>query len=118
MLSRERYSEINKPAVDELYAVATETYSDSDGNWFRVYPDGWCEQGGRIDTSGGTVTFLKPFSSTNYSITTGTYYYSASSGTPVTCYAERTPTSIFIQTRWNGGGTVFECNWEAKGYIA
>ena len=41
-------------------------------NWYRVYSDGWIEQGGRITntTSSGTVTFAKPFSNTNYTCTT------------------------------------------------
>lgn len=24
----------------------TETWHDTNGNWYRVYSDGWCEQGG------------------------------------------------------------------------
>lgn len=40
-------------------------------SWYRVWSDGWIEQGGRSGRSGYAVipvTFLKPFTSTNYSV--------------------------------------------------
>lgn len=41
-------------------------------SWFRVWSDGWIEQGGRINTTSEnqqvTVNLLKPFSNTNYCI--------------------------------------------------
>ncbi len=45
-------------------AVVVETYK-SDSNWYRIWSDGWIEQGGR---GSGTYskTFLKPFKDTNY----------------------------------------------------
>lgn len=51
-----------------------ESYSDENGNWYRVYKSGWIEQGGqyRTDTtqrqSWGVITFLKPFTDTNYTV--------------------------------------------------
>ena len=50
-----------------------ETYSTGP-TWYRVYSDGWVEQGGNIPftaTGGwaaGNITFLKPFKDTNYYI--------------------------------------------------
>ena len=50
-----------KPHIVETYSNGT--------SWYRVYSDGWCEQGGTL--SGGsasqTLTFLKTFADTNYS---------------------------------------------------
>lgn len=44
-------------------------------SWYTVYSDGWIEQGGvttSVPTNGtGTITFLKPFSNTNYTVTQG-----------------------------------------------
>ena len=34
--------------------------------WYRIYTDGWCEQGGDISNDNVTITLLKPFASTNY----------------------------------------------------
>ena len=57
-------------------AYITETYSDG-SNWYRVYSDGWKEQGGFIDYSSSinatkykdvTLTFHLAFSNTNYNL--------------------------------------------------
>lgn len=47
--------------------AAVDTYKNGN-NWYRVWSDGWIEQGGILNAAdGGTaVTFLKPFSDTNY----------------------------------------------------
>ncbi len=52
----------------------TETYSNG-ASWYRVYSDGWCEQGGTLTTTpsvpsisgNANITFLKNFANTNYS---------------------------------------------------
>lgn len=44
-------------------AYVTKTWS-SGTKWYRVWSDGWIEQGGH--GTGGTCTFNKPFSNTNY----------------------------------------------------
>lgn len=47
----------------------TETYQN-DTSWYRIYSDGWCEQGGcqNVNSSSkeATITFLKAFNNTNY----------------------------------------------------
>ena len=50
----------------------TETYSNG-ASWYRVYSDGWCEQGGLLapknltnNDANVTTTFLKPFSNWDY----------------------------------------------------
>ena len=69
MLSKEKYSALIAPSSDELWAVETDIYVDDNGNWYRVYPDGWCEQGGLIPASTSTiVNFLKPFRDSLYTI--------------------------------------------------
>ena len=45
------------PRIVETYVNGT--------SWYRVWSDGWCEQGGRFQSADGTdtgVNFLKPFS--------------------------------------------------------
>ena len=43
-----------------------ETYSDGN-NWYRLYSDGWIDQGGFLSGGGGSrVIFHKPFKDTNY----------------------------------------------------
>ena len=47
-------------------AYIKEKYSDGNGNWYRVWSDGWVEQGGTYPAAHTAVTFLKPFANTNY----------------------------------------------------
>lgn len=48
------------------------TYWKSGTSWYRIWSDGFIEQGGRVTKTGssGTITFPKPFTTTNYSIAT------------------------------------------------
>lgn len=47
----------------------TDKYYDGQGNWYRVWSDGWVEQGGVLTGTGEiNITFLKPFNSTKYHI--------------------------------------------------
>jgi hypothetical protein len=57
-------------ANNNLVAVVVENYK-SGNSWYRVYSDGFCEQGGltaSYDTNPATITLLKNYSSTNYSV--------------------------------------------------
>lgn len=61
--------------------VVVESYSNGT-NWYRVWSDGWIEQGGESTTN--TVNLLKPYTTTNYSVqisfrgsTNATPYFSA-----------------------------------------
>ena len=50
-----------------------DTYSDSNGNWYRVYKSGWVEQGGMfsdVSANPATISLLKAFANTNYTIVT------------------------------------------------
>ena len=87
-------------------------------SWYRVYSDGWCEQGGvhvtASATAENTVTFIKPYVDDNYyvnvisiaqaDLASGVYIKSSDSFK----YGISAP-----QHGWFTG-TV---NWEAKGYI-
>ena len=47
----------------------TDTYKNGT-SWYRVWSDGWCEQGGVVTNTSGrqTVTLLKPYSDGNYNV--------------------------------------------------
>ena len=117
MLSKAQYDGVAEPATDELWAIETETYHDEDGNWYRVYPDGWCEQGGTLGTAyatytNKTFTFLKPFANTDYFTVvmcshTGDLEYPAVIG--------KTITSVSFRNTYNRDGYG---SWYACGYIA
>lgn len=115
----EKLVDINSPSRGYL----VESYKNG-ASWYRVYSDGWCEQGGTSGLGGyglQTITFLKPFSDANYYFNNvitnlGGDWWTAStpvSGSAVTdiggATCNRTPVSISIQKNSLQ-------NWYACGY--
>jgi len=101
------------------YVVAKQDPSAGNNyTWYRKYKSGWVEQGGLGGTT-LTVTLPVPMSDTNYIITTGNNYYSASGGTPVAVYYDKTTTGFKLQGRWNGSATsgIGAC-WHVSGIAA
>ena len=62
-------AEISKKVNRDEADYVVESYR-SGTNWYRVYKSGWVEQGGYCENS-ATVTFLKPFSDSNYTLVGG-----------------------------------------------
>ena len=60
--------------------VVVTTYKKN-ASWYRVWSDGWIEQGGKTaNGTNQTITLLKSFTDTNYCILTSQYYTSSSNG--------------------------------------
>lgn len=63
--------------LTEINGVADyviQSWSDSNGNWYRIYKSGWIEQGGICSSGAGvTTTLLQAFSNTNYTLVIGDY---------------------------------------------
>ena len=120
LLTKEQYDGVIKPATDELWAVETETYSDENGNWYRVHPDGWCEQGGistksfaASDTTTEVVTLLKPYKDTNYTATVNKVSTTTANSHTVS-YSITSNTQLTLN---NNGSIAGKISWETKGYI-
>lgn len=105
-------SNCTKPHIVETYVNGT--------SWYRVYSDGWCEQGGTLasgsqDNTIVTVTFLKPFANTNYCIFKN--MGSDNNGNPkdpqMSFYDLTTTTAKTIQAR-----VYVFTRWKAEGYIS
>lgn len=97
----------------EVYPVI-ETYVNG-ASWYRIYSDGWCEQGGKVTPSGSsattsTIVYLKPFLNTNYFIVAN--YGSSSSNQYGQCYDL---TTTQCTTKSYGGATN---SWYACGQLA
>lgn len=111
-----------KVDVDNMQEVrcVVETYNNG-SNWYRVYSDGWCEQGGKTYCAANqwtTINFLKVFTDTNYVVTTGSQM-SADSDNPAAKITSFTTSSFNAAFKWDTGqykaGT---CHWVACGYIS
>ena len=96
----------------------TETYSNGT-SWYRVWSDGWCEQGGRTgvvgDAQGTNVTFLKEFGDTNYMVcitlqTTNDDYNPGENN-----IAKLLTTGFSVWCQEVGGSVYF--HWKAEGYL-
>lgn len=96
----------NKPAV----VVSTNI---ADTSWYRVWSDGWIEQGGEVSVPSNSrlvVTLPIPFATTNYNVqTTFNAAYNDSYGCNV---AERTTTTMTLQNTQNGANPIA---WHAYG---
>jgi len=105
----------------EIYPVV-ETFLDGD-SWYRVYSDGWCEQGGKtVNVNMGnstTCSFLKAYKDTTYCVsfeattvsTDDTWFKSE-------CGSFKTTSFVITNRRYTGSGTdTLYYKWMACGYI-
>ena len=90
-------------------------------SWYVVYSDGWCEQGGFINTNHGTISLLKTMQDTNYIVTVQPK--ASDKGYPSSCQyfvSELTTNSFYssYQGLSGGSGSPLGRYWQASGYIA
>ena len=99
----------------ERYLIAS---SSNGTQWYRVYSDGWCEQGGYFPTASSygmqTVTFSKPYKDTNYNVLTTVGAYDSSSAVLFVHISALNKTASSFQTR---NDDTFDKTWQACGYI-
>ena len=104
----------DKISRQDCVAYVTETFRDG-ASWYRVYSDGWCEQGGTISNDSSSMSFevslLKPFNDVNYNVV-------VTSNHPTTTdkgwdYAHSFTTSSFQMVK----PAATAC-WQASGYIS
>ena len=97
------------------FAHIVETYSNGT-DWYRVWSDGWCKQGGTITSSANSrtvVNFLKHFRDTNYapSLLVSGYINDGY----IMGFDTFTTSTMSI---WNTMGQNPLCYWQAEGYIS
>lgn len=105
-----------KPAV-----IVKNYYNSSTKEWYRIWSDGWCEQGGYKLTNGAynwstTINFLVSFADTSYSMTSA--IDGAASGYGAS-FTGGTKTSITVySTGWGSisGSPFYSVYWRASGY--
>ena len=99
------------PHVVESYQNGT--------SWYRVYSDGWCEQGGEAYVTGpdggADITLLKSFASTNYAIFITNANYTVNSPAGLSPGSKTTAGFSLDYPDPNAYSNVF---WETKGFIS
>lgn len=99
-----------KPYVTETYQSGT--------SWYRVWSDGWCEQGGTTLSGAWTeITLLKPYKDTNYTVIAGSTDSDLDGSTCSCAINSKSATGFYIGNYY--GGTAYSYSmWQASGYIA
>lgn len=107
-------SSLNNPTIVESYVNGT--------NWYRIWNDGWVEQGGTIPISslsqGIPINFLIPFSNTDYNVEITTQAGDSENTTSRIYIVNRTITQTGITVANNGWGTNYfgiKGFWVARG---
>ena len=98
----------------ECPSYVVETYQNGE-SWYRVYSDGWCEQGGSlISNTNVLVELLKPYKDTNFTVVAGG---GVNGGNWPYCYINNNA-SIYVGTRGTAGYSGKTAFWKTCGYIA
>lgn len=109
---------VRLPKVNSLHGALIRSYS-SGNDWYRIYQDGWCEQGSDNVTIKGTPTtinLLKQFTNTTYNICV-TPIRDASNSYGETIQVQSKNTAYFIAHGAGAGATDAKTGcWIASGY--
>lgn len=90
--------------------VITQTYINGT-SWYRVYSDGWCEQGGLSSTL--SITLVKSYKDTNYTVVVNSKGpRGGNSDYQVQPYINSV-NNVIVSGQWSGNGIY----WYACGYI-
>lgn len=107
---------LNKDHSNDLKPYIKETYINGT-SWYRLYSDGWCEQGGQASIPGNSsasVTLLKTFKNSNYNALVTPQTTSVDNMDGWGCVKEST-SSIRI---YLGFGTTSTITWKACGFVS
>ena len=100
--------------------VVVETYVNG-SSWYRVYDDGWCEQGGihfgASSDASYTISLMKEMKDTNYIVTLGCGESSANTSVFLYQYGRTTSSFTMRSDHTSDGSNQGDC-WMACGYIS
>ena len=106
---------VRLPKLSSTGRYLIKSYS-SGTSWYRIYSDGWCEQGNFFTgvTGTQTITLAKPFLDTNYSLSLTESYTGTLGDRRAINNANKTTSSFQIFT---GSASAVGFYWDAKGYV-
>lgn len=117
---------VDKADLEEVQCVI-ETYKNG-SSWYRIWSDGWCEQGGMLEVSAleSTINLLRGFSNTNYNIQTtvrcADNYTTAAEATAqpysISNYSFKVKTSTIVNQGSGYSTNLTHVYWQAFGYLA
>ena len=114
-------ADVDLSNVPTSKGILTESYKNG-SSWYRVYADGWCEQGGEMSGASTNLTFLKAFINSNYTfMATARIAGDNLAYTMHTIITNKTASTVKLTIgQYGQGGTAqsgyIHC-WRACGYI-
>lgn len=113
-------ADVDLSNVPTSKSILTESYVNG-ANWYRVYSDGWCEQGGYKNTT-DAITFYKPYKDTNYTITMATNLGNGNTGSVAYTWVSSYVGGIINKTTdgfdtYGSLDSSYPRSWVAYGYI-
>ena len=100
----------------QIHGEIVDKYTGADG-WYRIYSDGWCEQGSSytlVPTSGVNITLLKSYSSMDYSVFVDRCTANFTSGQSNPVAGRVSGSQIWLSV---GGGADEYAQWYTCGYL-
>lgn len=111
---------VEKDGSNATFAHIVETYSNGT-TWYRLWSDGWCEQGGQINVSYSRTTtnvqLRKQYVNTNYSVTLSIGGH-PNSGIVQCNWQNKSVSSFDIYGDYTNATASLPTYWEAKGYAS
>ena len=105
-------ADVDLSNVPTSKGILTESYINGT-SWYRVYSDGWCEQGGQATIS-QSISLLKNYSDTNYTAVIAESTTAAgSNGTPLIAF--KTTSGFTVGAVYGDFGVA---NWYTCGHLA
>lgn len=99
-------------ALENHGAGATVVESYHNGTeWYRVWSDGWLEQGGLVVDGSSSLTFLKPFVDANYTV--NAMYVTTATRGGMNLYGIRTKTGMTLKSSQSNDGNVYD-GWQGS----
>lgn len=110
-------ADVDLSNVPTSKGILTENYVNGT-SWYRVYSDGWCEQGGKTSSqahSGITINLLQSYTNTNYTITISNQ--SLSTFAYITNISDIAINSFKVTSNYGGTNAGGIVAWQTTGYI-
>ena len=103
----------DKISRQDCKAYIQETYQNGT-SWYRVYSDGWCEQGGNFQNA-TKISYIKQFKDINYILSVNPHWNNNNAVYWCDLGYAKTTTDFSIKQQTN---TALTYDWQASGYIA
>ena len=104
----------NLQTIYAAYPQIIETYHNG-SDWYRVWSDGWCEQGGEtanvFNQNEGSVNFLKEYATAPLNVTMQ-LIVTTSTDAGYAVYQVKSVSTTGFKTYWTS-----HCYWKAEGYL-